>query len=218
MEALPRSVGKPHSCSGRALAIWAKLRKPTGAGCRENEQSNSERRGAVDAATQHVKTAHAASDLAQLQRQQCGAGGHVRRLACHRLRRSPVLVHLGTIGDHSDESQSRRRLPRVVRLFDRIRPLGDDISARTASAGHPSASLGHSQENDGALNSFEEMPGTAGSSGDRPASRSIGCRPQRESPAVEDLIGGFPRVLVLVQAHACLYRDLCLAKDTLMPP
>jgi len=95
---------EPHACL--ALQTWQTTATRTNPVAGVNEQSDNGGRGAVDAATQHVKTPNAAGDLAQLQRQQRGAGGHVRRLARHRLRRSPVLVHLGTIGDRSAEGQS----------------------------------------------------------------------------------------------------------------
>jgi hypothetical protein len=43
-------------------------------------------RRAVDAATQHVKTVDTSRLLAQLERQQSGAGGHMGRLKRYRSR------------------------------------------------------------------------------------------------------------------------------------
>jgi len=128
---------------------------------RENELSAMSGRSAVDAATQHVEAADAAGDLAQLQRQQGGARGNVRRLARHRLRRSPVLVHPGTIGDHSDECHSAVACTDAVRLSLRLDAgptSGDDASGRTALPGDQFSSLGHREEDDRALNCFKRMP------------------------------------------------------------
>lgn len=65
-------------------------------------------RGAVDAAAQDVEAPDAARDPTELERQQHGARGHVRRLGGRRVRRCPVLDHPGTIATRPVEVPSPR--------------------------------------------------------------------------------------------------------------
>ena len=83
----------------RSDQAGGKRREAAGDGGRFGIDSGMNRRCAVDASTQHVKTADASRLLAQLERQQGGAGGHMGRL--ERLRSCcPLLLHHKTITEH----------------------------------------------------------------------------------------------------------------------
>ena len=136
------------------------------------------------------------------QSQEGGNEGHVRRLASHRLRRSPVLVHLGTIGDHSDEAG-----PAVACPASCVSSIGSDRGRR-----HPGQDLATSaplrfawpQSGEHRSQQLEGMPGLR----DRQeiARRAVPSvvAGNESHPAVEDLNGGFPRVLMVVRTDASL--------------